>query len=137
MNYFTAFIDGIATFIRRNPLTVLFIVLLAVLAPALLKGIAMFVLYFVLGILVLFFLLSILFRVRIYRMRKQMEEQFGRQNAAGTWSERQTRGRANRREGEVRIYKTSDAPRKRVSKDVGDYVDFEETEQKPDDGPQN
>ena len=33
------------------------------------------------------------------------------------------------REGEVKVRKTSGAPEKRVSKDVGDYVEFEETKE--------
>lgn len=127
MNFLTALIDGIAAFIRRNPITVLVILLLALLAPAVLKGIALFVLYTVIGLVVVVFLLLLLFRVRIYRLRKQMEEQFGDPNTAGAWSDRRTRESSVRHEGEVRIRRTADAPRKRVSKDVGDYVEFEET----------
>ena len=33
------------------------------------------------------------------------------------------------REGEVKVYKTSETPEKRVSRDVGDYVEFEETKE--------
>ena len=32
-------------------------------------------------------------------------------------------------EGEVRLHKTSAAPEKRISTEVGDYVDFEETKE--------
>ena len=34
--------------------------------------------------------------------------------------------RTRGREGEVRVHRTSGEPEKRVSKDVGDYIDFEE-----------
>lgn len=129
MNFLTAIIDGIAAFIRRNPITVLIILLLAMLAPAVLKGIALFVLYTVLALVVVVFLLLLLFRMRIYRLRREMEEQFGGQDATGAWGYRRTRDRSAGREGEVRIRRTSDAPRKRVSKDVGDYVEFEETKE--------
>lgn len=129
MNFLTALIDGIATFIRRNPLTFLIILVLAFAAPAVLKGIAMFALYFILGIILLIFLLSLFFRIRIRRLRQQMEEQFGQQNPAGGWNQRSTRSHAADREGEVKIYKTTDAPQKKVAENVGDYVDFEETKE--------
>ena len=129
MNLLTAILDGMVEFVRRNPLTCLIILILAIGAPALLKGIAMFVLYFVLGCAVLVLILVSLFRWRVYKVRKQMEEQFGQrpQNPFGS-----PFGGARReepaREGDVKIYKTADTPQKKVSKDVGDYVEFEESE---------
>ena len=134
MNFFTAIIDSLVGFVQRNPLTTLLIVILALGAPALLKGIALFVLYFLMGIVVLAIVLMLVFRWRIYKVRKQMEEQFGegfgeqtrggfrQRNSGSPFAERERRGR----EGEVRVHKTAGTPEKRVSKDVGDYVDFEE-----------
>lgn len=134
MNFFTAIIDSLAGFVQRNPLTTLLIVILALGAPALLKGIAVFILYFLMGIVVLAIVLMLVFRWRIYKVRKQMEEQFGegfgeqtrggfrQRNSGSPFAERERRGR----EGEVRVHKTAGTPEKRVSKDVGDYVDFEE-----------
>ena len=134
MNFFTAIIDSLAGFVQRNPLTTLLIVILALGAPALLKGIALFILYFLMGIVVLAIVLMLVFRWRIYKVRKQMEEQFGegfghhtrggsrQRNSGSPFAERERRGR----EGEVRVHKTAGTPEKRVSKDVGDYVDFEE-----------
>ena len=106
-------------FVQRNPLTTLLIVILALGAPALLKGIALFILYFLMGIVVLAIVLMLVFRWRIHKVRRQMEEQFGE---GSPFAERERRGR----EGEVRVHKTAGTPEKRVSKDVGDYVDFEE-----------
>ena len=86
------------------------------------------------GIVVLAIVLMLVFRWRIYKVRKQMEEQFGegfgeqtrggfrQRNSGSPFAERERRGR----EGEVRVHKTAGTPEKRVSKDVGDYVDFEE-----------
>ena len=62
-------------------------------------------------------------------IRRQMEEQFGAsgrtqgdyRQARDPYADR-TRGR----EGGVRVQRTSGEPEKRVSKDVGDYIDFEE-----------
>ena len=134
MNFFTAIIDSLVGFVQRNPLTTLLIVILALGAPALLKGIALFILYFLMGIVVLAIVLILLFRWRIYKVRRQMEEQFGegfgeqaqggfrQRNSGSPFADRERRGR----EGEVRVHKTAGTPEKRVSKDVGDYVDFEE-----------
>lgn len=126
MNLFMAIIDAVTGFIRRNPLTCLVILILAVAAPAVLKGIAVFILYFFLGLFLLAALLVFLFRWRIYKMRKQMEEQFGSQGGFGGDPFAGRRARTEQ-EGQVKLYKTQGAPEKRVSKDVGDYVEFEET----------
>ena len=64
------------------------------------------------------------------KMEEQFGEGFGEQtrggfrqrNSGSPFAERERRGR----EGEVRVHKTAGTPEKRVSKDVGDYVDFEE-----------
>ena len=139
MKFLMAIVDALVGFVQRNPLTVLVILLLALGAPALLKGIAMFVLYLIFGILLAGVLLLLLFGWRIRSMQRRMEEQmnerFGRsdnRNTSGQRSYRSSWGRSSQscREGEVRIYKTSDAPEKRVSNDVGDYVEFEETREK-------
>ena len=76
MNLLIAIIDGIVGFIRRNPLFCLLIFLLALFAPSVLGGIAMFVLYALLGLVVLAIILLLSFRWRIYRMRKDLEDQF-------------------------------------------------------------
>ena len=107
MNFLTAIIDGLVRFVQRNPLTTLVILILAIGAPALLRGIALFFLYFIMGVIVLVVAAILLFRWRVYKMRRRMEEQFG----------------------EVKVYKTSETPEKRVSRDVGDYVEFEETKE--------
>ena len=112
MNFLTAIIDGLVRFVQRNPLTTLVILILAIGAPALLRGIALFFLYFIMGVIVLVVAAILLFRWRVYKMRRRMEEQFRKG-----------------REGEVKVYNTSETPEKRVSRDVGDYVEFEETKE--------
>ena len=42
MNFILAIIDSLVGFVQRNPLTVLVILILAIAAPALLKGVALF-----------------------------------------------------------------------------------------------
>lgn len=140
MRFLTDIIDALAGFVQRNPLTVLVIVILALGAPALLKGIAAFVLYFLLGIVVFALVMGLWLHWRIEKARRRMEEQFGEQFGGGTpfgtegsygrESRREGpfgRGSRSSREGEVKIYVTSEAPEKRVAHGVGDYVDFEET----------
>lgn len=133
MKYLMAVIDALVGFVQQNPLTVLVILILALGAPALLKGIALFILYFIMGFVLLLVAGVLLFRWRIYRMRKEMEERFGEGfgDAAGGFDPRgfgaRQRPPKQEREGEVKVYRTADAPEKRVSEKVGDYVDFEET----------
>ena len=124
--------DSIINYIQRNPLTTIIIVMLMVFAPsafgALLVGIAVAVL------LLLAVPIYMLFRVR--RMSRKMEEQMRDKTRAGgfynqhrsdtnsQWSQRRAQ------EGRVRVHSTSEQPQKRVSDDVGDYVDFEEVKTK-------
>mgnify|MGYP001534397357 CR=1 FL=1 len=116
MNFLTAIIDGLVRFVQRNPLTTLVILILAVGAPALLRGIALFFLYFIMGVIVL--------------VVAAMEEQFGEGNFGGQGFGSPFAGEPRKgREGEVKVYKTSETPEKRVSRDVGDYVEFEETKE--------
>ncbi len=140
MQFLLIIIDGLIRFVRRNPLTVLLILVLAVGAPALLKGIATVILYILLGFVFLIVILALLFRWRIYSVRRQMEEQFGAraENAGqrtaadsdrrfGGFGHRSESTASQGREGEVKVHRTSGVPDKRVASDVGDYVDFEET----------
>jgi len=118
--------DAIIAFVQRNPLLVLCVVVLALVAPALLRGIAAFILYLFLGFFLLIGVLALLLRWRIYRVQRDMEEQFGggfRQEGPDPCARRP------RREGDVKVHRTTGAPEKRVSSDVGDYVDFEETKE--------
>lgn len=132
MNFLLAIIDSMAEFVRRNPLTTLVVLLLALGAPALLRGIALFILYFIMGLIVLIVILMLVFRWRIRKMRQQMEQQFGegfgpdRQESFRGFGSPFAESSRRRKEGEVKVRKTASTPEKRVSKDVGDYVDFEE-----------
>ena len=124
MNLLIAIIDGIVGFIRRNPLFCLLIFLLALFAPSVLGGIAMFVLYALLGLVVLAIILLLSFRWRIYRMRKDLEDQFGGQGFGPGGSGGPA---GNAREGEIHIRKRRERRHRRACrKDVGDYIEFEE-----------
>ena len=144
MRFLAAIVDALVGFIQRNPLTFLLIVLVGITAPALLKGLAMLVLYAILGLLLAGVLLLVIFGWRVRSMQRRMEEQFsqrfgnggpfgnkggdpfgtaGRGGSRSSWGDASSRDR----EGEVHLYRTSDTPEKRISKEVGDYVEFEET----------
>lgn len=129
MRFLLAIVDALAGFVQRNPLTVLVILLLAIGAPALLKGIALIILYLFMGLLVLILAAMLALRWHMNRVRRQMEEQFGSgpRPQGGFGQRRRASGpQPSAREGEVRVHRTSQTPEKRVSKDVGDYIEFEE-----------
>lgn len=133
--------DAMVNFVRRNPLTVLLIVLLAVCAPSLLRGIASFIVFLIVGFVLLVLLLAVLVRWRIYKMQRQMEAKLrqggGAASQGGFYTfygnmggRRQQQGRsAANNEGDVRVHQTGGKPEKRISEDVGDYVEFEETKE--------
>lgn len=130
MNFLTAIIDGLVRFVQRNPLTTLVILILAVGALRCSGGSHFFFLYFIMGVIVLVVAAILLFRWRVYKMRRRMEEQFGEGNFGGQGFGSPFAGEPRKgREGEVKVYKTSETPEKRVSRDVGDYVEFEETKE--------
>ena len=131
MNFITAFLDSLVAFVRRNPLTVRLIILLGLTAPALLRGLATLILYLILGFVLLIVVIALSLHWRLRKAQRQMEEQFGpgyheASDTAYRWT---NRTRHDREEGEVRLHKTPAAPEKRISTEVGDYVDFEETKE--------
>lgn len=140
MNFLTTIIDAMVTFVRRNPLTVLIIAFLALAAPSLLQGIAEFILYVILGLICFVIILALVFRWKIYRMQQQIKDQFGGNGAGGfggadfsgfrgerrTYRESRSTSEEKADEGKVSIDPSSYVERKRVSEDVGEYVEFEE-----------
>lgn len=133
MNFIMILIDSITTFVRRNPFLCLLILMLALLAPSVLKGLAAFALYFILGILLFGVIILMTIRWRFRRLQREMQEQFGHQgnfrNSGAGYAHREQRQQP-REEGEVKVYRTAETPEKRIAEGVGDYVDFEETREK-------
>lgn len=127
MNLLLLIIDSFVAFVRRNPLTVLLIVVLAFTAPALLRGLATVILYLIVGFVLVVLLLAFTLRRRLRRMQSEMEQQFGPDGngASYRWTNRNVRPD----EGDIRVRRTSATPEKRVSNEVGDYVEFEETKE--------
>ncbi len=130
MNIFSALIDAMASFVRNNPLTVVIIVMLAVFVPSFFGALLIGVL--VLALLLVAWPVIMLFRLR--RMGRRIEEEAARNFGEGydpnnRYSRRE---RGERSAGDVKIY-TASVREKRVKSNVGDYVEFEEVEDKSDD----
>ncbi|MBR6815177.1 MAG: DUF4834 family protein [Alistipes sp.] len=126
MNIFSAIIDSIANFIKQNPLTFTILVMLAVFAPSLFGSILIGLLIF--GVIIMAVPLFMFFK--LWRMSRKVEKDSQSQNFGRGYYSRQTYTNTNRQqrkdEGEVKVYSTGQQQEKRVSEDVGDYVDFEE-----------
>ena len=124
MNFILSLLDSLIAFARRNPLTVLLIVVLAIAAPSLLHSIATLILYAILGLFLLLMLGLFLLHRRMRRIQRQMEEQFGAaDNTAYRWTNRRNY------DGQVHVHRTAATPEKRFADDVGDYVEFEESKE--------
>jgi len=113
MGFFTRILYGLTEFVRRNPVTCLVILILAVAAPSVLVGIANFIFYVMLTILLLGVVFVLLFRYRVNKLRREMGQQGGfsqegPRRRTYTWYSR-------RDEGDVKVYKTSDTPEKRIT----------------------
>lgn len=144
MNFLNNLIDGLVGFVRRNPLTVLLIVVLALTAPTLLRGLATLILYLIFGFVLFIVIVLMMMRWRLYKVQQQMRQQFGEQqqqqsqgftgythfSGFGRTDGRRSQPNRHPNEGEVKVRKTGQMPEKRISEDVGDYVEFEETKNK-------
>ena len=125
MNLILWIIDAIVGFVRRNPIFCLVVLILALGAPSLLAGIASLILYIILGIVVAMVVVSLVLRWRIGKLTDDFRQQQQQQQYRNS----QQYGR--RREGDVSIRIDPEQTEKRISDDVGDYVDFvEEKEEK-------
>lgn len=134
MNYLNALLDALVGFVKRNPILVAVIVILALTAPAVLRGLATLILYIILGFTILVVVLLIALRWRIHKVQQQVRDQFGQQqrrqgSGSNPFGQQQQQRPHRQDEGEVTVHKTTATPEKRISKDVGDYVDFEETKE--------
>lgn len=130
MNWIFAIIDAIVEWIRRNPLTFILLVMLAVFVPSAFGAILIAI-----AVAALLLLAIPIFGIlKLRRISKKMEEQAHQQGFSGQGFGRQgfTQERRTRtsNEGEVRVYSTDEATEKRVNDKVGEYVDFEEVKNK-------
>ncbi|MBQ3260186.1 MAG: DUF4834 family protein [Alistipes sp.] len=119
MNFLTKLLDSIVDFVKRMPLFVIVVLAIAIVAPSLLG----YMFYALLALVVLAVLSFAIFAWRLRRVQRDMHEQFRRAGEQAGY--RQYRRRSGN-EGDVSIHATPAMPEKRVSDDVGEYVDFKE-----------
>ncbi|MFR9661937.1 MAG: hypothetical protein SNF60_07760 [Rikenellaceae bacterium] len=104
-------------FIKRNMLLCI-IIFLAVVSPSFLFGAMKFIVLFILGGIAIIYILSLVLGLRVQSLERDMRRGGGYRAKADD-------------EGKVNIFKANSAAKeKKVSKDVGDYVDFEEIKEK-------
>ncbi|MFI3281737.1 MAG: DUF4834 family protein [Rikenellaceae bacterium] len=122
-------------FIKDNPIIFL-LIFLAIVAPTFFLGAMQVIFYIIAGIILLIFILGLVFKYKIRQFQKNMESQMGggeQQQQGGFYNFGQQNGGRQRRatndDGDVKIFKQKGVGEKKVSKNVGDYVDFEEVKE--------
>ncbi len=118
MNLIKAILTNIWNFIQRNPLTVMLIVLLAFGAPWVLGIFALILLVPVVLIAV-----SLVPMIRSMRHAQRAAEEQYRQSGDASARRNNPHGK---REGDITVVATDMPAPKKVSEDVGEYVDFKE-----------
>ncbi len=111
--------------IKSNPILWL-VIFLAVVSPSFLFGAVQVVLYIILGIFLLLLILGWVFNARVKVLRSQMEDQMKNGGAQNPFNQYTKREKTQSQEGDVKIFTSQQTTQKKVRKDVGDYVDFEE-----------
>ena len=114
----------ILDFITRNPLTTLIFVLLCIAAPQ------------VLGIFALILLVPVMLAVmggliflwKVRKAQRDVEQKMRDAQGRASYSERRYSGGGSTQEGNVTVTAT-EPQQKRVSDDVGEYVDFKEVKE--------
>ncbi|MFI3333138.1 MAG: DUF4834 family protein [Rikenellaceae bacterium] len=122
--------------IKDNPIF-FFLLFLAIAAPTLFMGAMRVIFYIIIGVVVLMLILGLIFRVKIRKIQNDMYNNMsggGRQAQGGSYSgsyQRTTRTTHTKSdEGDVKIFKQQGVGEKKISGDVGDYVEFEEIDEK-------
>ena len=124
MNFLTKLWNGIVEAFKNTPLFVFVILALAVAAPSLLG----YMLYAILGLVVLGLVAFGILAWKMQRVQREVMDQFrkqGEKSGHQQYSYRSSRRKAQN-EGDVSIHATTAMPEKRISDDVGEYVDFKE-----------
>ncbi|MFR9503656.1 MAG: DUF4834 family protein [Rikenellaceae bacterium] len=116
--------------IKDNPIFFL-LIFLAIVSPSFFFGAMQVVFYIIFGIVVLMLILGLIFRAKIRAMQKEMEERGAQGGFYSSFQQRGSRSSNTRSdEGDVNIFQQGGAGEKKVSENVGDYVDFEEVKEK-------
>ena len=123
MNFLTKLWNSIVEGFKNTPLFVFIILAILITAPSLLG----YMLYAILGLVILGVAAFGILAWRMRRAQREVMDQFRRQGEKSGhqhYSYRSRRQTTN--EGDVSIHATQAMPEKRISDDVGEYVDFKE-----------
>lgn len=154
MNILKIIFFGLLAFIERHPIFCTILVLLAIFAPFVFEIVG----WIILGIITLLLIVFGILAWKVYKMKREMKKRFeqgganfsggsfGGQNFGGHFyaggmtleelvrqmqaqADAQQRAQQQRKSGGDNTTTTSGSAQKRVSDQVGDYVDFEEVEE--------
>ncbi len=121
------FFSGIWSFISRHALTLTIVVVLIVVAPQVFGPIIGTALALVGLFILVIMLLWLAIYLHIRKMHHRVEERFGNAQSGAKHYGRRSNG-STYRDGDVTVTRTG-APEKRVSDNVGEYVDFKEVKE--------
>ena len=127
MEFINRLVDSFVAFVRRNPILCLAILLLALASPSMVAGVFKVILYVIMFFILIMLLGGLYLSYRINRLRRQAEEQMRGGNGTDSRSTYREYGNQPKqpREGEVSVHQT-EPKEKKINKNVGDYVDFED-----------
>lgn len=123
MDFIYRLIDSFVAFVRRNPLLCLVLLFIALASPQMVAGAFKAIIYAIMFFLILMLAIGLYLSYRINRLRKEAAEQTMR-NASGYYRNYGHKTQQPR-EGEVSVHQT-EPQEKKINKNVGDYVDFED-----------
>ena len=124
MNFLTKVWNSIVEGFKNTPLLVFVILAIALAAPSLFG----YIFYAILGLVALIIVAFCILAWRLSRVQREVMDQFrqqGEQAGHRHYSYRSSRRRAEN-EGDVSVHTTTAHREKRISDDVGEYVDFKE-----------
>ena len=126
MNFLTTLLNNIIEAFKRVPLAVFVILAIAIAAPSLFG----YIFYAIIGLVLLGVIAFGVLAWRMRRVQREVMDQFrqqGEQAGHRHYSYRSSHRRAeNENEGDVSVHTTTARREKRISDDVGEYVDFKE-----------
>lgn len=122
MDFIYRLIDSFVAFVRRNPFIFLIALFVALASPQLLAGAFKAIIYAIMFFLILMLAIGLYMSYRINRLRKEAEQTM--RNASGSYRNYRQNPQQPR-EGEVSVHQT-EPQEKKINKNVGDYVDFED-----------
>lgn len=122
MEFIYRLIDSLVAFVRRNPFIFLIALFVALASPQLLAGAFKAIIYAIMFFLILMLAIGLYMSYRINRLRQDAEQKM--RNASGSYRN-YGHNTQQPREGEVSVHQT-EPQEKKINKNVGDYVDFED-----------